>query len=208
MKALLYKDITSAKSTYLLALLVGLAVCAYGVYSDFLIIIPLVIVFMSILMSTISFSIDEQAGSYKFIFTTPISRESFVMSKYVLTLVLAILAGLLSLAIFGFDKETLGLNLILAALVYAIPIAFISIEVPFFLKYGAEKGRILVVVVYFLLFAIPNYLGAKMPDIIGKIQSLSKSQPYLIALFIFILANLILFISSRVGCKIIKDKDY
>lgn len=208
MKALLYKDITAAKGSYLLALAIGLAICAYGVLNDLLIFIPFIFIFLSLVVSAISFGIDEQAQFHKFIFTTPVSRKSYVMSKYTITVILAALASLVSLGIFNFTNEGFGLTVILAAIIYAIPIIIISIQVPFSIKYNADKGRMLLVAIYFALFALTNYIGSRKADLIGEISSLSKKNPYIIAITIFIIANLILFASFKIAYKLIEDKDY
>lgn len=208
MRALLYKDFTAAKGTYLLAGIIALLISGYSFFKGYLILIPLIFVFLSIMLSAISFGLDEQAEIHKFVFTSSISRETFVKSKYALSLILALLSGISSLVIFSMENYNLGSSLIFASVIYSLPLVFSSVQVPFFLKYGAEKGRILFVATYFLLILIANYLGDRMGKIISKIQAVGSSRPYLIALAIFLAANIILLVSIKISNKLIANKDY
>ena len=65
MKALLYKDLVSGKSTYLLALVIVLVIAVYLTFNEAMVIIPFLFAFMPMVLNTISFAIVY--SFYKFI---------------------------------------------------------------------------------------------------------------------------------------------
>lgn len=208
MRALLYKDFTSAKVSYLLGFLIMLIIGVYAVSRQAYIIIPLLFLYMPIIMNAISFGVDAQVDFPVFVFTSPISRQMYVVSKYIFSIVLAILSFLSCLIVFRLENYDIGLSLIIAALCFGLPIIFSSIQIPFFFKYGVEKGKIIMVAAYFLLFFLSSFLGEYKESVIIKIQEVSQSQPYLIFAFIIGFTLVILCLSIRAGIQILNKKEF
>lgn len=106
-----------------------------------------------------------------------------------------------------FSRElTLGLSLI----AFMLPLVFTGFQVPFFLKYGAEKGKILVVATYFILFAFTNYLGGLMGDgdLVVKLQAKISSNFYVFLILVLIIALVLIVGSIKISTKIVKNKEF
>lgn len=208
MKALLYKDFMTSKRTYLIAVALLIVLGIVGIVNHFVIIIPLMFSFMSIILNSISFGNEKQSEFPKFVFTSPISRNSYVRSKYVLSVISGIVAFILSLIIVYIEYDNIGLSLVIASATLLIPILFTAIQVPFFLKFGEEKGRILMVLIYFALPLATSLLKGKLGDLMDKILNLSQSVPYIIFGVVLLITIAILVISQFIGIKIAKKLEY
>lgn len=208
MKALLYKDMVSAKTTYLLALAIMLAIAGYAVYHGAMIIIPFLFAFMPVILNAASFGNEAQSDFPKFVFTTPISRKAYVASKYILAVLFATMALISGLILFYLEHKSLNYAFVIAASSFAVPIIFSSFQIPFILKFGVEKGRIIVVAAYFLLFAITSYLGDTLSGFIHLVTKISQLNTYVIAGALIAAAILILTVSNNIGVSIMKRKEY
>jgi len=208
MKALFYKDFVSAKSTYLLSLAIMVVIAGSAVYRDKIILIPFMFVIMPMILNAISFGNEVQSNFPKFAFTTPISRKTYVKSKYGFAIIFGIVAFAFSLIIFYLEHENLDFALIMGVISFAIPIIFSAVQMPFILKFGLEKGRIIMVATYALLFITMSLLGEYLDGIMGLVQKISQLNSYIVSGFIFAIAVLILVISKNIGVAIIKAKEY
>lgn len=208
MKALLYKDFVCAKSTYLLASIMMIVMAGYAVSQGEIITIPFLFVIMPIILNSISFGIEVQSNFPKFVFTTPISRKTYVKSKYSFALIFATVAFVSSLLIFNLEHENLDFASIIGAISFAIPIIFSSIQIPLILKLGLEKGKIVMVITYAILFTTISLLGEYFDYIMVIVQKISQLNSYLIAGLILGITALILAISQKIGLAIIMGKEY
>ena len=171
MKALLYKDFVSAKTSYLILLIVFVALGVYGGLNHMLIALPLVFVFLPIFLNSVSFTVEEQVDYPKFAFTTPISRRTYVVSKFLLGIVFALLAGGFGLLIFNQELGRLDLALFLASVSFAACLILNAFQLLFVFKFGANKGRIIMVAFYFLLFSVSSLLGDHMDEILATLKT-------------------------------------
>lgn len=208
MKALLYKDLVQAKATYLLLLLVAGAVGIYAVSQGHPLLIPALFVYLPVLANGISFGGEAQAGTGKFIFTTPISRSTYVWSKYMLTLVLALLAAIATVIILRGDGKPRSFIILLASLAFFVPVFFSAIQIPFILKFGAEKGRILMVITYFLLFLASSFFSSHRQVLVQQLNDWTTHQPYLLSGGLLLLAVVLLFLSVGIGQQLMKQHEY
>lgn len=208
MRALIYKDFASAKSTYLLAFGIMLAIAGYSVSHDMTMIIPFLFIYMPMILNTTSFSHEAQSGLPKFIFTTPITRKAYVASKYVIAVFFGALALISGMIIVVLEHMSLEIGLVICAVLFAIPILFSAIQIPFSLKFGDEKGRIIFIATYFLLFATTSYLGDSLIRLINLIQKISQRNACLVAAAIMAITLLFLAASMKIGVVIMKKKEY
>lgn len=208
MKALIYKDITSSKTNIAMVSIMVIVLAIYANTKDFLIILPFLMVYLPIVLNGITLASEDQDKSQKFILTLPISRKTYVRSKYLISIFFASLALVLSLMTFKGEGYSLELGLILGVATFFITIAFSAIQIPFILKYGFEKSRIMLVITYFILFTLTSQLSSNFSAIIARLGSLSETRSYILALGILALALLVLFISIRIGTRIVENKEY
>lgn len=208
MKAMIYKDLVTLKSTYLVMTAIVVSIIAYATSQNFLIVLPLLFIYVPIILNAASFAMEERADFPKFVFTTPISRRSYVLSKYILAILCSILAFISGLMIYQLESDNLGTGLIIGVVLFAIPILMSGIQISFILRYGAEKGRIIMVAFYLLFFIAVNLIKVLLQQSVERIQSLSLANPYIIAGILFVLTLLLLGVFVKAGEKIVKSKEY
>lgn len=169
MKGLLYKDIVVLKkqiSTLLLFVLVYGGFCVAGVF-DFSIIGALIAVFgLTIPMSSVA--LDDTSHWDRYAAATPAGRKGIVAGKYLFTLLVILVSSLAGTAVM--------VLLSLAGLTDTPPIELVGISLscgtvtllldaillPFLLKYGAEKARIISMITFVIIFGGAILLGGLM----------------------------------------------
>lgn len=208
MKALLYKDFVSAKSTYLFVLVMMVALLVYVTYHGVMVIIPFLFVFMPAIINSVSFGNEVKSNFPKFAFATPISRKVYVASKYVLTNLFAILALISGIILFYHEYKNWNLALMVGVVSFAVTIIFSSIQIPFILKFDEEKVGIAIVATNFIIFALSRILGRLVIGLVSLVQTINQFHAYLIAGVIFVITILILTVSQNIGVAIVKAKEY
>lgn len=171
MKGLLRKDFLLLRAYGRSLLLLLVLFLGIGVTSGTNITVGIVMI-ESIMLSVSTFSYDDMAKWNAYMLSMPVSRKTAVREKYVFALllgligiVLSLLAGLLAGAIRGnIDWRELGWTV---GACLTIAFLYLSIMMPLAFRYGAEKMRILLLAVFFVLFFI----------LFGGYVLLSKSAP-------------------------------
>ena len=108
-------------------------------------------------LSTISY--DEFDNGNVFLFSLPVSRKSYVTEKYGFGLIMGIssciLATILAL-ITGLIRNTdMTIDILISALIILpIMLILLALMIPFHLKFGGEKGRIVIIGAVGLLFVL------------------------------------------------------
>lgn len=166
MKGLLYKDIVVLKkqiSTLLVFVVVYGGFCVAGVF-DFSIIGALIAVFgLTIPMSSVA--MDDTAHWDRYAAATPAGRKGIVAGKYLFTLLvilISILAGTAAMVLLSLagltdtpPTELVGISLSCGTVTLLLD----AILLPFLLKYGAEKARIISMITFVLIFGGVVLLG-------------------------------------------------
>lgn len=206
MIGLVIKDILNLRKSLRTSLLILIffSVMAYQ-SQDPTYLVGIFILIMS-MQSISSMSYDELAKWDIYALTMPISRTKLVISKYVLSMLLAITACIISgsiayFAILPISKMSTVEFLISSYLIFAVSILFLSILLPLIYKYGVEKSRLLLFVVIsipMLIGILFKQLGINLPDE-NQLINLLKVSP-----FIIIVA---LIISGFISCRVYKNKD-
>lgn len=140
-----------------------------------------------------SFSYDKQAGWDEYALSLPLPRKTIVTSKYILSFLLTLSGTVLSIilgAILGLfmDIGNISEQLVTSYALFGAGILFLSIMLPLIFKFGVEKSRILIVIVFAApaaaLFALSQ---AGMPLPAGEqIERLLIYSPIMLAaLFAF-----------------------
>ena len=194
MKGLLYKDIVVLKkqiSTLLVFVMVYGGFCVAGVF-DFSIIGGLVSVFgLTIPMSSVA--LDDAAHWDRYAAATPAGRKGIVAGKYLFTLLVILVSGLAGTAIM-LGMSATGLidsppqELVVVILsCAAVTLLLDAVILPFLLKYGAEKARIVSMITFVLIFGsivllgglanngvnmpqLPGWLAAALPAVFALVS--------------------------------------
>ncbi len=174
------------------------------------------------MISLSTFSYDEISKSNKYILTLPVTRKEIVLEKYILAIGATILGGLLGFIVtllvgnvmnYLRPDDFIDVNietLLSTSIGGMFGISLIqSIQIPSIFKWGAEKGRIQMFIVLFVLVIIGAIAGfllkqAGLSVDIEKLESILNNFG-LVALIL--LSCLMYFISYKISYKIYKNKE-
>ncbi len=132
------------------------------------------IVLMFAITSITSFAYDNQSGWDVYVQTLPVSKKDVVLSKYLLSYLLALFGGLLAVLmgwINGLVKNVGNFTetLITAYALFAVGLLFISILLPLVYRFGVERSRVIIIAVV----AIPVAAGVAMSQT-GKLPEIGE----------------------------------
>ena len=168
------------------------------------------------MFSMASFNYDELNKADRYILTFPLTKRQVVLSKYILvigsTLIGSVLGIILGLVVtFVINKQALNIEeLISTGLGGILGISFIeAIQIPCIYKWGAEKGRIQMVIVtasVALLVGVIILIGKRFGiqfEICNFFEMFSGFLP-----LIFIVVTIAMYyISYKVAYKIYEKKE-
>jgi len=160
MKALLIKDILNLKKQYrVLGLLFGfylMFALAAGEPDTF----SGVITMMMVLLTITSMSYDERSHWDKYALTMTVSRRELALSKYILGLLLSLLAFTLNLLMQKVAGSLPWMDaLTVSAMLTGLALFLLAVLLPLLFHFGVEKGRILMMIVFLVPTAVILILG-------------------------------------------------
>lgn len=214
MKALLLKDFLVLRKQFKTIALVLIAYGIWGALADNYLFLTSFLPIIFIMLALTSFSFDDTYKWTGYALALPITRCQLVLSKYLLTLLLAV-AGLITGSIYGclmlfISKDLAAAELFLSCLT-SVSIALFGffILLPIVFQFGTEKARYIM----FLLFMIP-FLLVLVIERSGALPSISLDKISDTVLSRYLLlgeAGLIIvtfFISLPLSLWIVKRKEY
>ena len=174
------------------------------------------------MISLSTFSYDEMAKSNRYILTLPVTRKEIVLEKYILAIGATILGSLLGFVLtllvgnmmnYVRPDNMIDINidtLLSTSIGGLFGVSVIqAIQIPSIFKWGAEKGRIQMFIVLFVIALIGAGVGFLIKESglsvdIEKLENTLKSFGWII---LVILSFIIYFISYKVSYKIYKNKE-
>lgn len=209
MKVLIYKDFLAIRTQLLLTLVLLsiILVCLIG--KGHYVAIPFGITLLCYVLSLKTFADDEQCGFLKFAFSGPVTRQDYVLSKYIPWVVLGIFGGfitaLLSVLLL---TNPLDQSLFYGACAAVLPFSVIGLMFPFIFKLGAEKGRYVTVAIFFLLFTLMATGQTLLANTIAWIQSLPVMTFAQVGLICLSAGILFTTVSVFISIHIVQNKEY
>ena len=221
-KGLIKKDLYNLAS-YKASLIIIVLFCGIAVIgTESINFGPIVICSIIGMISLSTFSYDEIAKSNKYTLTLPTNRKEIVKEKFILAVGATILGGILGLLltiivvniinylrpqdIINIDYE----SLIISTIGGMWGISLIqSIQIPSIYKWGAEKGRIQMFVLLFVLIVLVAGAGflimkANLNINVEMIESfMNKYGLILLAILMIVMY----YISYKISYKIYKNKE-
>ena len=169
--------------------------------------------FLTIMIVFSTFSYDEYNKWDAYAITLPNGRKEIVKSKYVMTILLIVITSIISLIITIFsiiiNKSEISMEqLILNTTLILFSILFIiSILYPLIYKFGIEKGRIIIFLVFIAigLFATLFFQMIGETNINNFINNINVNMLIYLMLMIIIL---IVFSSYKISLSIYLKKDF
>ena len=223
MKGLIKKDLLNL-SSYKVSLLITIIFCSIAIAgTENASIAPMIICIIIGMISLSTFNYDEVSKSEKYILSLPVTRKELVISKYIIAIfsviIGAILGAFLTIIVVNImnylrPDNLISLdydNLFINSLGGIFGIVLIqAIQIPSIYKWGAEKGRIQMFILIFLIVLIiagTGFLLTKLGVNLDMNQVNTFIETY--GAYILILLIIIMYaISYKISYKIFSKKDY
>ena len=209
MTALILKDIATLKKTLLLSITLSIALVVYGVYENEIFMIPLICTMIPLILTAIAFGYDTKSKFEQFAFSMPIKKSSFVLSKLFFAFVFGLFGSVCLFVQLVIKSEMSIDNIIFISLITLVASVLISsIQLPFILKYGAEKGRLIMVLTYFIVFALSSLLKAKSDLLTNVVEFFLNNSRVMIFLGIVFVSIVIIGMAIKISILIMDKKEY
>ena len=201
MKGLLLKDLVNLKQQtkiYIVVIGIWLAIALTSKDGSFL---GGMICVLSVMLPITTLSYDEKAKWDKYALSMPVSRKQVVVSKYILALALSFIGCFISFSFNLFITKDAYQSIIMSSMFWAFSIVAFCIILPLIYKFGVEKGRAMILIVFLaptVLVILLSKLNIPLP---------SKEFLYNIKFVIPVFIIAVLILSCYVSIKIFRDKD-
>lgn len=209
MTALILKDIATLKKTLLLSITLCIALVVYGVYENEIFMIPLICTMIPLILTAIAFGYDTKSKFEQFAFSMPMKKSSFVLSKLFFAFVFGLFGSVCLFVQLVIKSEMSIDNIIFISLITLVASVLISsIQLPFILKYGAEKGRLIMVLTYFIVFSLSSLLKAKSDLLTNVVEFFLNNSRVIIFLGIVFVSIVIIGMAIKISILIMEKKEY
>ena len=221
-KGLIKKDLYNL-SSYKTSLIIVIIFCGIAIIGTGNINLgPIIICTIIGMISLSTFSYDEISKSNKYILTLPTNRKEIIKAKYILAVGSTILGGILGIILtiiianimnYVRPENLIDLNyesLITTTIGGMFGISLIqAIQIPSIYKWGAEKGRVQMFILVFILIVLVagvGYLIMKSSFNIDLAKIENIMQQYGLILLLALMA-VMYYISYKVANKIYNKKE-
>ena len=221
-KGLIKKDLYNL-SSYKTSLIIVIIFCGIAIIGTGNINFgPIIICTIIGMISLSTFSYDEISKSNKYILTLPTNRKEIIKAKYILAVGSTILGGILGIILtiiianimnYVRPEKLIDLNyesLITTTIGGMFGISLIqAIQIPSIYKWGAEKGRVQMFILVFILIVLVagvGYLIMKSSFNIDLSKIENIMQQYGLILLLALMA-VMYYISYKVSNKIYNKKE-
>lgn len=202
MKGLILKDFYNLGKQYKVLLVLIIFYVIVSLTSEDTNFFGGVISILMVMLTITTLSYDEKSKWDRYALTMPISRSDLVLSKYILGGILSGIAFVINfvfqvLAGSGEPAEVL----LVSAATAGIGLLFLSLILPILFKFGVEKGRYIMLLIFFVptgFVMIISQRGLTLPSA-GFMQLLP-----LASIFVLLLA---MVLSIRISLAICKGKE-
>lgn len=204
MKGLILKDIYALRKQGKVLLLLLVFYLFYSIMTKNVSMLSAMVAMISAITPITTLSYDEMCKWDRYALSMPVSRKMIVLSKYIFGILLVLLGMIIvapiSAGIVTYTGE-MGIKtaLLILLAISGIGIVFFSFIMPLLFKFGVEKGRMLM----FLIFFIPMagvYVIKTLKLQIPNVQTL-KLLAALSPLFVLVILAVSVLISIRIYVK-------
>lgn len=217
MKGLFIKDLRLMKNqrNFLITLaLMFLVLIVTGVDASFFMgYVPFLLLIVT--MSTITY--DEQDNSMGFLMALPVSRQTYVLEKYLLSASFGIGGFAVTFVMFLITEKAEGssmtfenyLLIFMGFLVFVI--LFLSLMIPIQLKFGSEKGRMVLFAIFFgiigLVYLVNKVLTVDFTQT-AFYQTITQLPMGILMAMALVLFVIFVFISAKISLGVMKKKEF
>ena len=172
---------------------------------------------MSAFMVLSTLSQDEGGKGIQFLLTLPVTRKIYVKEKYCLGLLNGIGFWLVSAVVVGIvtavrNRGTAPVDFIWECLLYlTVLFAMLALMLPVQLKYGGEKGRLVIVIAVAVILCVAigsaKFMERANVDASGTVEWIAAHSVFSYGLLVAVLLAL-LWISYRISLHVMEKKQY
>lgn len=217
MKGLFIKDLRLMKNqrNFLITLaLMFLVLIVTGVDASFFMgYVPFLLLIVT--MSTITY--DEQDNSMGFLMALPVSRQTYVLEKYLLSASFGIGGFAVTFVIFLITEKAEGssmtfenyLLIFMGFLVFVI--LFLSLMIPIQLKFGSEKGRMVLFAIFFGIIGLVYLVNKVLTIDLTKTalyETITQLPWGILMTMALVLFVIFVFISAKISLGVMKKKEF
>ncbi len=187
---------------------------ALSIINDELIFLLAFIPYILSILTVSTISYDSFDNGYPFLFTLPFKRRDYVMTKYLLAVLMFVAGNLLTLTFVFLSELVLSkelmelwdwLNTFVISFIGVL--IFLSVMLPLYFKYGSEKARIIniliVGLVLVVLYGVKNLL--EQTQLIDSVLTLDTNTIFVAG---SVLAIIIYVVSLLISIRIIYCKEF
>ena len=223
MKTLLVKDyriLMTQKKSFFILLLVGVVMVISTFEIDFL---TGYMMMMAMVLSLGTVNYDELDNGMAFIMTLPASRKTYAVEKYVLTMINIVACAAVMLIIYFLTKgfinwqfDVADMVSVTAGWICGIMIAA-SVMIPLYLKYGAEKRRVVMMILWGIV-AVIAIGGQKIMEVTANTEvanamkdffvKISTLPPAVIVLAVVGILAMVVIFSLGISVRIMQKKEF
>lgn len=219
MKGLLMKDLLLLKNQKRSIMMIIFLGTAMSLSMDTVSVIAYFMM-MGLMLALGTFSYDEIDNGYSFLFTLPVSRRTYVREKYIFLTVWVLIcsaAGILFYAVLGITglgKQGFSWQSAAELFVPMLSLIFLmmALTVPLRIKYGSEKGRFALYIVFGFIALIAVLVAKtqifRMDSLRNVANMLETLDPVKAVAVVLAGALVILAASERIAQRIIARKEY
>lgn len=209
MKAFILKDIATLKKTLLLTIIINSALAGYGIYENSPMMIPLICAMIPLILTAIAFGYDDKSNFEQFVFSMPVKKSSYVFSKLFFAFSFGVV-GAICIFVILINKNQMSLNhaVFISFITFVASILISAIQLPFILKYGTEKGRLIMVITYFSIFALSTLLKEQSGFLVKLMEFFGNWSTSLLYLAVLFVSLLIIGIAIKSSIMIMEKKEY
>ncbi len=171
--------------------------------------------FLGVLLSLSTISFDEADNGLPFLMTMPVTRRTYAVSKYVTGAICCLIFWLASLLLLVVISIVKGISVELVQFVkdaiLFLPMAMVvlSVMVPLQLKFGAEKARLVLILLFGICAALvvmgERLTGTAFPSE-QALSSIDALPQVILTYGAFVLAAVSMAISIPVSCRVMMNK--
>ena len=160
-----------------------------------------------------SIAYDENDNGYPNLFCLPIDRSIYVREKYVFEILLNMVSWLAGLAIcfiiqtVRHSLDPLRENIMILLLILPAILIFDSVVLPLQFKFGSEKGRIVLLCCFIIVFFMGYALNQAL-DLGDRMNLLIQYHPNLLCLALAAAAVLTTVVSYAASVAVMKRKEF
>lgn len=218
MIGLLWKDLFNLKGQIKIYIIFPFFFMGIGYMQNSLAYMPMMIMMVGVFLPISAFAYDDMANFDSYALTLPLDRKAIISSKYLLSILciatISIVATLLSfalIAIVGMGALQVESYLEVALQVYAMSMVALTMGnflIPLEYKFGSEKARIALIVMFAMIGAIGYLLLSMIHSSVFGITQLIEVFEANAILIMSALGMGSLLLSYTISYRIVKKKQY